>query len=131
MIRHLIVHNKSRELRSRPWLYKNHKCSRNKQKSPYSKKDGNHFLFLGLEFKKKGRFYVHAAEERTTTSVRLTPFEIVRQFCIVAVRVQEVKSKMKDKGKLYGYINKGLFFFFFVRHLRCLRKGTSTELHIF
>ena len=34
IIKYLIVHNTSRELSSLPWLYKSHKRSRNKQKSP-------------------------------------------------------------------------------------------------
>ena len=60
----------SRELRSLHKLYKSHKCSRDKQKSPYSKKGRNHLLFLGLE-SKIGRLHVLAAEEQNTTSTQL------------------------------------------------------------
>ena len=59
-----------RELNSLSWLYKSHKRSGNKQKSPYSKKGGNHLLFLGLEYK-GGRSHVIASEEWTTTSALL------------------------------------------------------------
>ena len=68
--RHLITHNMSRELSYRQWLYKSHKNSRNKQKSPYSKKGGSHLLFSGLE-SKGGRLHVLTAEEQTPTSALL------------------------------------------------------------
>ena len=43
---------------------------KNKQKSPYSKKGGNHLLFSVLE-SKCGRLHEPATEEQTTTSAQL------------------------------------------------------------
>ena len=66
-------------------------------KSPFSKKGGNHLLFSGLEYK-GGTPHVIAAEEQTTKSARLRSYSWKRR--ISPVHLVMWPKRTRDMGKL-------------------------------
>ena len=101
-IRHLIVHNTSRELSSHYKLYKSHMHSGNTQS--IQQKGGNHILFLGL-WSKGGRPHVLVVEEQNTTSAQLKVLFVKETDS--PVYLVTWPKRIHDMGKLHKDCDKG------------------------
>ena len=91
---YLIVHNTNRELSSLTRLYKSHMNSRNKQKSPDSKKVET--TYSGLEYKRE-RLHVFAAEEWPTMSAIL-------KFCLWKRQIPRFTLSCDQKDLWHGRV---------------------------